>query len=97
MAEEKEIGIVTHYFGKIMVAAIKITDDTLNPGDTIHIKGHTTDLTQSVASIEIDRKPIPQAKKGDDIGIKVNDHEIFLVLIANLLEVIGGKLRRKRK
>jgi len=74
MAEEKEIGLVTHYFGKLSVAIIKITDDTLSPGDTIHIKGHTTNLTQPVASIEVDRKPIAQAKKGDDIGIKVTDH-----------------------
>lgn len=71
MAEEKKIGEVTHYFGKIGVATIKITDDTLNVGDTIHIKGHTTDLTQQIASIEIDRKPIQVAKPGDDIGIKV--------------------------
>jgi putative protease len=74
MSEEKKIGEVTHYFGKIGVAAIKITDDNLKPGDTIHIKGHTTDLTQQVLSIEIDRKPIEIAKPGDDIGIKVTGH-----------------------
>jgi translation elongation factor EF-1alpha len=74
MVEEKEIGMVTHYFGKINVAAIKITKDTLSPGDTIHIKGHTSDLTQQVASIQVDLKPIEKAKKGDAIGIKVSDH-----------------------
>ena len=71
--EEKEIGLVEHYFGKISVAAIKLTD-TLNPGDTIHIKGHTTDLTQTVDSIQVNCKPIQTAKAGDDIGIKVNAH-----------------------
>lgn len=71
--EEKEIGVVEHYFGKISVAAIKLID-ALNVGDTIHIKGHTTDLTQTVDSIQIERKEIPSAKAGDDIGIKVNAH-----------------------
>lgn len=74
MAEEKEIGTVTHYFGKIDVAAIKITKDTLSPGDTIHIKGHTTDLTQQVDSIQIDSKPIEKAKRGNEIGISIKDH-----------------------
>ncbi len=74
MAEEKEIGTVTHYFGKAGVAAIKITKDTLIPGDTIHIKGHTTDLTQQVDSIQVDHKPIEKAKRGNEIGIKVKDH-----------------------
>lgn len=74
MAEEKEIGVVTHYFGKADVAAIKITKDTLSPGDTIHIKGHTTDLTQRVVSIQVDHKPIEKAKRGNEIGIKVKDH-----------------------
>ncbi len=49
--EEKEIGRITHYFSKIGVAVIELTDNTLNTGDTIHIKGHTPDLTQKVESI----------------------------------------------
>jgi len=72
--EEREIGRVEHYFGKLSVAAIKITADTLTAGETIHIKGYTTDLTQQVDSIQIDRKPVATAKAGDDIGIRVNAH-----------------------
>ncbi|MFH1710167.1 MAG: translation elongation factor-like protein [bacterium] len=83
MAEkEKKIGEIAHYFGKIGVAAIKMKSG-LNVGDTIHIKGHTTDFEQVVDSIQIEHQSIPKAKKGDDIGIKVKDHvregdEVFL-------------------
>ena len=55
MAEEK-IGIVTHYFGKIGVAALKITDGELEVGDTIHIKGHTSDFTQTVDSMQAEHE-----------------------------------------
>jgi translation elongation factor EF-1alpha len=71
--KEKKIGIVDHYFGKIMVAAIKMKAP-LKVGDVIHIKGHTTDFEQAVASMQIDHKEILKAKKGDDIGMKVKDH-----------------------
>ena len=74
MAEkkEKEIGKVFSYFTKIGVAAIKLTAG-LKKGDTLHIKGHTTDFKQKVDSIQIEKKVVDSAKKGDDIGIKVKD------------------------
>jgi putative protease len=70
MVEEK-IGVVEHFFTKISVAAIKITDGELKVGDTIHIVGAHTDFTQKVDRIEIERSPIEVAKPGDAIGIKV--------------------------
>ena len=51
MAEQK-IGVVTRYFAKIGVAAVEISDGELIVGDTIHVKGHTSDFTQSVESIQ---------------------------------------------
>lgn len=71
---EQLIGTVTHYFGKASVAAIKITEGELRVGDTIHIVGHTSDFTQNVESMQIDRAPIEVAKVGDEIGIKVSEH-----------------------
>ncbi|MEO0160736.1 MAG: hypothetical protein ABIL39_02645 [candidate division WOR-3 bacterium] len=78
---EKLIGRVTHYFNKIGVAVVEITDDELNVGDTIHIKGHTTDFQQVVNSMQIEHKPIEKAKKGESIGMKVDSvvHEKDLV------------------
>ena len=71
---EQLIGQVTHYFGKAQVAAIKITEGHLNVGDTIHIVGHTSDFSQPVESMEIDRSPVDTANVGDEIGIKVVEH-----------------------
>lgn len=69
---EKEIGRVSTYFSQVGVAAIKLTGK-LRVGNRIHIKGHTTDFEQLVDSIQINRKEIQEGKKGDEIGIKVND------------------------
>lgn len=71
--EEKEIGKVSDYFAKIGVVALEITGDSLSVGDTIHIKGHTTDFTQEIESIEIEHEDVKTANRGDSIGIKVKD------------------------
>jgi translation elongation factor EF-Tu-like GTPase len=72
MVEEK-IGVVEHFFTKVSVVAIKITDGELKIGDTIHIVGAHTDFTQKIESMEIDRNPVQSVKPGDDVGIKVKD------------------------
>ena len=72
MAEEEEIGRVTDYFAKIGVAGIDLTG-RLRVGDTIHIRGHTTDLEQVVESMQIEREQVEEAGEGDKIGIKVSD------------------------
>ncbi len=82
---EQPIGKVTHYFGKAMVAAVKITDGQLRVGDTIHIVGHTSDFTQKVDSMQIEHASVESAGVGDEIGIRVVEHarehdEVFLVL-----------------
>jgi len=70
---EEEIGKVSGYFRKIGVAAIDITQWTLSVGDTIRIKGHTTDFTQLVESMQIEHEEVQTANAGDSIGIKVKD------------------------
>ena len=72
MVEEK-IGIVEHFFTNVSVAAIKITEGELKIGDTIHIVGAHTDLTQKIDSMEIDRNPVEVVTAGDSVGIKVKD------------------------
>ena len=69
--EEKEIGYVSHYFGHISVAAVEVTDGTLEVGDTLHFKGHTTDFQTELESMQVEHQSISQAKVGDSIGIKV--------------------------
>ena len=69
---EERVGIVNDYFAKIEVAGIDL-EGPLRVGDTIHIKGHTTDLEQVMESIQIEHEQVQEAKAGDAIGIKVKD------------------------
>jgi hypothetical protein len=66
------IGKVTDYFARPVVAAVKLVAG-IKVGETLHIKGHTTDLTQVVNSMQINNVSITEAKAGDEIGIKVNE------------------------
>jgi len=69
--QEKEIGHITHYYGNINVGIIELSD-SLKIGDNIHVKGHTTDFTQSVDSMQIEHQSIAEAKAGEMVGIKIN-------------------------
>ena len=65
------LGTVTHYFPKVRAAVVKLKSP-LSIGDTVRVKGHTTDFTETVNSIQIDHVPINTAKKGMEIGLLVN-------------------------
>ena len=67
---KKLVGRIKHYFDKIGVAVIELSDD-LNEGESISIEGHDTDIQQPAASMQIDRKPVEHAHKGQAIGLKV--------------------------
>jgi translation elongation factor EF-1alpha len=71
MEEFQEVGRVSHFFGKINVAIIEV-NDTISVGDQIFIKGPTTDIEQTVDSMEIEHEKVQQAKAGQSIGMKVN-------------------------
>jgi hypothetical protein len=68
--EKGFLGEITHYFPKVRAAVIKLKEP-LGMGDKIKIKGHTTDFTQIVTSLQIDRVDINIAQKGDEIGFQV--------------------------
>ena len=67
---EKLVGKVTHWFGKIGVAGLELTD-TLAVGDHIHVLGHTTDFEQEVTSMQIMHQDVAEAGPGSEVGIKV--------------------------
>lgn len=67
---EEEVGFVTHFFSHIPAAAITL-NKPLKVGDTIHVKGHTTDFQMAVVSMQVEHKDVKEAKAGDSIGIKV--------------------------
>lgn len=81
--EGKMIGKVTHYFGNIGVAVIELTDP-LSVGDTIRIVGGEVDFEQKVESMEVEHEKVEKAKKGDSVGVKVDQkvrdgYKVYLV------------------
>jgi translation elongation factor EF-1alpha len=70
---EEEIGRITHYFSRLGVGVVELVAGELRVGDTIHIKGHTTDFYQKVESMQVEHQQVSVAKKGDSIGLKVID------------------------
>jgi len=70
---EEEIGKITHYFSKINVGVLELTKDELKIGDTIHIKGHTTDFYQKVESMQVEHQPVDSAKPGEAAGLRVEN------------------------
>ncbi len=83
MVEEKEIGTVSSFFSHMSVAAIKLSGK-LKVGQKVRIKGSTTDFETEIKEIQIERKPMKEAKAGDHIGIKVPDKvrpndKVFLI------------------
>jgi len=69
--EEELIGKISHYFSKIGVAIMELSD-ALKAGDTIRIIGGETDFEQAVDSMEVDHQKVKQAKTGDSVGLKVS-------------------------
>ncbi len=69
---EKEIGKVSDFFARPVVAGIELTAP-LKLGDKIHITGHTTDMEMIVESMQINNVNVKEAKAGDAVGIKLTD------------------------
>lgn len=71
---EVAAGVVTHYYSHLGVAVIQVNKGEIKVGDTIHVKGHTTDFTQQVDSMEYEHEHIDRAPAGRSVGLKVKDH-----------------------
>jgi len=72
MAED-QVGVVINFYAKPSVAAIKVTGGSIRKGDLLKYKGHTTDFTEEVTSMEIENQPVEEAKAGDLVGLKVKE------------------------
>ena len=83
--EEKKVGEVIKFFGKISVAAIRLSEGSLKAGDQIHIVGHTTDITQTLDSMQIENQNVQEAGPGADIGIKISgrvrEHDVVYKVV----------------
>lgn len=72
IASDQPIGKITHFYSHLGVGIIALTAP-LKQGDTIRVKGHTTDFTQKVDSLQLNHQDIEAGKSGDEVGIKVED------------------------
>jgi hypothetical protein len=80
---DTKIGEIVHYYDKIGVAVIKVLSP-LKVGDRVKISGHDNEFEQTIASMQVEHQNIDQAKKGDDVGVKLdqparNGDEVYKV------------------
>jgi putative protease len=71
---EERIGVVTHYYNHLAVAIVRLESGHLHVGDVIHIRGHTSDFSQRVESLEVNHAATTEVGPNDDFGLKVAEH-----------------------
>ena len=80
---EKAVGKITHYFDKAKVAVVEVLAP-IKVGDKISIKGNTTEFEQVIDSMQVEHEKIKSAKKGQAIGLKVNQevriHDLIYIV-----------------
>ncbi|MBI3331118.1 MAG: translation elongation factor-like protein [Candidatus Omnitrophica bacterium] len=81
----EEVGRVSSFFAHPSVAVVDLTAP-LKVGDTVYLKGHTTDFQQTVDSMQIDRAPVQEAQAGASVGLQVKErcrkHDVVYKLVA---------------
>jgi hypothetical protein len=70
----ERIGVVTHYYSHLSVATVGLESGALRLGDMIHVRGHTTDFSQKIESLEVNHAPATEVGPNDDFGLKVVEH-----------------------
>ena len=73
--EGKKVGVIDHYYDQIGVAVLKVTDNNLKVGDKIKVydRGGNEVFEQDVTSMQIEGDDVQEVKKGDDLGMKVDE------------------------
>ncbi len=70
---EEQVAVIVKFFAKPSVAALEVTNGTIRIGDILKYKGHTTDFTEEITTMEIDNQSVVEAKVGDLVGVKVKE------------------------
>ena len=70
---EEQVAVIVKFFKKPSVAALEVTNGTIKKGDILRYKGHTTDFTEEISSMEIDNQVVDEVKVGDLVGVKVKE------------------------
>src|SRR5437867_2927871 len=87
--ERKKVGEVFHFYGKIGVAAIRLTDDGIAIGDTVQIQGPSTNLEQTVETLQIEHADVSRAGPGQEVGMKVRDRVLEKDFVYKLVPTEG--------
>lgn len=66
-----QVGTVTHYYDKIGVAIVKASK-AIKVGDKLRFGDEEGGFDQTADSMQFDHKEISEAKKGQEVGIKVD-------------------------
>ena len=74
LAGEQRVGTVTHYYGHLSVAVVRMESGSLRLGDMIHVVGRTSDFRQRVESMQVEHQPVSEAGAGREFGLKVTAH-----------------------
>ena len=70
---DEQVAVIVKFFAKPSVAALEVTNGTIKKGDILRYKGHTTDFTEEISSMEIDNQVVDEVKVGDLVGVKVKE------------------------
>ena len=70
---DEQVAVIVKFFAKPSVAALEVTNGTIKKGDILRYKGHTTDFTEEISSMEIDNQVVEEVKLGDLVGVKVKE------------------------
>jgi putative protease len=70
---EEQVAVIVKFFAKPSVAALEVTNGTIKKGDILRYKGHTTDFTEEISTMEIDNQVVDEVKVGDLVGVKVKE------------------------
>lgn len=80
----EQIGLIDAFFVHPSAAVIELTAP-LRVGDTIYVKGHTTDFQQTVESMQLDRQPVQEGAAGQSVAVKMKDrcrkHDVVYKLV----------------
>ncbi len=74
LAGEERIGVVTHYYGQLSVAIVRLESGRLRLGDVVHVVGHSSDFRQRVESMQIEHQSASEVLAGQEFGLKVSEH-----------------------
>ena len=73
MATEEKVVVVTDYYSRLGVAAVRLDSGALEVGDTVRVRGHTTDVTQAVESLQVEHRAVQRAERGTEVALKVRE------------------------